>query len=203
MIKNHRVAQHYKNIMKKLGVEISQQKTHVSKDTYEFAKRWIKGGTEISGISLKGILNDLDLFSRYNTINVYINRVLTPSHSIKTIVCGTFENMLYKLSGQEFYSSFRQIRKQLDDFHMMMRFNSGCPYEELRNYFARRLPKLDIPIPPSTVIRSYVRAMFSEVVSSDIATIGAESYEEVNTLKESISDIVPELEDADTPILHG
>jgi len=44
--------------MTKLGVDISVPKTHVSKDTYEFAKRWIKGGREITGIPLRGILNN-------------------------------------------------------------------------------------------------------------------------------------------------
>jgi hypothetical protein len=42
--------------MTKLGVKISVPKTHVSKDTYEFAKRWIRGGKEITGIPLKGVL---------------------------------------------------------------------------------------------------------------------------------------------------
>lgn len=189
--------------MRKLGVSISEQKTHVSYDTYEFAKRWIKGGVEISGISLKGILNDLDLFSRYNTINVYIARMFLPSRSIKTIVCELFEKVPYKFSGYEFCSSYRGLARQLDDFHMMMRFNSGYTYEEIRNYLCRRLPELDVPIPPNTVIHTYVRAMFSEVVSSDIATYGAESFEETNNLKEKICEIIPEMEDLDTPILHG
>jgi hypothetical protein len=44
--------------MTRLGVDISVAKTHVSKDTYEFAKRWIKSGKEITGLPLKGILNN-------------------------------------------------------------------------------------------------------------------------------------------------
>lgn len=39
VIRNDKVAQKYISIMTKLGVEISQSKTHVSKNTYEFAKR--------------------------------------------------------------------------------------------------------------------------------------------------------------------
>jgi hypothetical protein len=56
VIKNNRVAQIYITIMTRLGVDISVSKTHVSKDTYEFAKRWIKGGREVTGIPLKGLL---------------------------------------------------------------------------------------------------------------------------------------------------
>jgi hypothetical protein len=39
VIKNNKVAKRYIQIMTDLGVEISMHKTHVSKDTYEFAKR--------------------------------------------------------------------------------------------------------------------------------------------------------------------
>lgn len=46
------VAQHYRAIMSELGVEISVPKSHVSLDTYEFAKRWIHSGTEVTGAPL-------------------------------------------------------------------------------------------------------------------------------------------------------
>lgn len=39
VISNSDVAFHYQEIIKSLGVEISNSKSHVSKDTYEFAKR--------------------------------------------------------------------------------------------------------------------------------------------------------------------
>jgi len=39
VIKNSKVANNYIKIMTRLGVDISLHKTHVSKDTYEFAKR--------------------------------------------------------------------------------------------------------------------------------------------------------------------
>jgi hypothetical protein len=58
VIKNNRVAQKYISIMNKLGVEISMQKTHISKDTYEFAKRWIRNGIEISPLPIRGIANN-------------------------------------------------------------------------------------------------------------------------------------------------
>jgi len=58
VIKNDNVAKRYIKVLTSLGVEVSLNKTHVSKDTYEFAKRWIKpfSRTEITGIPLKGII---------------------------------------------------------------------------------------------------------------------------------------------------
>jgi hypothetical protein len=39
VIKNDAVAKTYIDVIGRLGVELSLQKTHVSSDTYEFAKR--------------------------------------------------------------------------------------------------------------------------------------------------------------------
>jgi hypothetical protein len=39
VIKNDNVAHYYKKVMEKLGVKLSPAKTHVSSNTYEFAKR--------------------------------------------------------------------------------------------------------------------------------------------------------------------
>lgn len=58
VIKNNKVAQQYMAIMARLGVDISVPKTHVSKNTYEFAKRWIRKGREITGVPLKGVLHN-------------------------------------------------------------------------------------------------------------------------------------------------
>jgi len=50
------VAEIYKQLMSDLGVTLSEAKTHVSNDTWEFAKRWYQHGEEISGIQLKAFL---------------------------------------------------------------------------------------------------------------------------------------------------
>jgi hypothetical protein len=49
VIANDEVAFQYRIIISELGVSLSEAKTHVSKDTYEFAKRWILRGTEVTG----------------------------------------------------------------------------------------------------------------------------------------------------------
>lgn len=60
VIKNNIIAKSYINVIKRLGVEISMHKTHISNDTYEFAKRWIRLGKEISGIPLSGIISNFE-----------------------------------------------------------------------------------------------------------------------------------------------
>lgn len=60
VINHDKVANRYKRIMRFLGVDISEAKTHVSKNTYEFAKRWIQQGVEITGLPLRGITNNIN-----------------------------------------------------------------------------------------------------------------------------------------------
>jgi hypothetical protein len=52
VICDDRLAQEYKSILSKLGVDISPFKTHVSKDTFEFAKRWFRDGEEVTPFPL-------------------------------------------------------------------------------------------------------------------------------------------------------
>lgn len=55
VINDSLVAKCYLEIMKSLGVEISPTKSHVSYDTFEFAKRWFHHGKEITPAPLKGL----------------------------------------------------------------------------------------------------------------------------------------------------
>lgn len=58
------MANSYKKIIKDLGVEISEQKTHVSSNMYEFAKRWYRDSVEISGIPIQGFLESAEFWWR-------------------------------------------------------------------------------------------------------------------------------------------
>lgn len=52
VLSDNKVASEYLALMAELGVEISETKSHASKDTFEFAKRWYREGLEITGIQL-------------------------------------------------------------------------------------------------------------------------------------------------------
>lgn len=56
VIRDCNLAREYKSIMSDLGVGISPEKTHISSNMFEFAKRWYRNGVEISGIPFKGFL---------------------------------------------------------------------------------------------------------------------------------------------------
>jgi len=68
VIYNNKIALQYTSLIRSLGVEISESKSHVSKDTYEFAKRWFQKGIEISPVPIAGfssnVLNPKLLYSQ-------------------------------------------------------------------------------------------------------------------------------------------
>lgn len=53
------IAESYKNVMTELDVKISEQKTHVSTDICEFAKRWYYRGSEITAFPLHSLRSNL------------------------------------------------------------------------------------------------------------------------------------------------
>jgi len=55
VIANDKVAQSYRELLSTLAMPISEAKTHVSVDTYEFAKRWIQKGVEVTPFALNGL----------------------------------------------------------------------------------------------------------------------------------------------------
>lgn len=59
VIHNDSVAKYYIKLMGLLGVELSMSKTHTSVTHWEFAKRWICKGKEVSGIPISGISDNL------------------------------------------------------------------------------------------------------------------------------------------------
>jgi len=51
------VASEYKSLISTLGMPYSEEKTHTSKDGFEFAKRWFFRGEEVTGFAVSGLLS--------------------------------------------------------------------------------------------------------------------------------------------------
>jgi len=159
VIKDNKVANKYITLMSRLGVDISLNKTHVSNDTYEFAKRWIKGGREISGLSLKGVVNNINSIHvvYMNIFNYYLRN---PSLRVDLLtLMGYLYNGL-KLKGRFYKSNF--IIKSLIDFHHAIRFSFGLSnYEELRNYFIDKIQIENYIVPNENIISLKIREILS------------------------------------------
>ncbi|AZT88623.1 RNA-dependent RNA polymerase [Ophiocordyceps sinensis mitovirus 1] len=60
VLKGAKLARQYKQLMNDLGVSISDHKSHVSKDTFEFAKVWYHKGVNVSGFPIVGLIETND-----------------------------------------------------------------------------------------------------------------------------------------------
>nr|QIQ28428.1 putative RNA-dependent RNA polymerase [Fusarium sacchari mitovirus 1] len=112
VIKNDIVAKNYIKIINKLGVDISLTKTHVSKDTYEFAKRWIKNKSEITGLPSRGIIlnykNPFIVFTiLYDFYKIKKNQYLS-CYSLVGSVNALYKN-LYLIKGKKKYFPVRRL----------------------------------------------------------------------------------------------
>lgn len=66
VIANRAVAESYKRLLHDLDMPISMQKTHVSLDTYEFAKRWVHFGKEVTPFAINSILETWKSYPMFN-----------------------------------------------------------------------------------------------------------------------------------------
>jgi hypothetical protein len=69
VINHHGVAAEYRTLLKSIGVDISDAKTHVSDDTYEFAKRWIYRGLEVSPAPLGSLFEAVRFNKEKGTVS--------------------------------------------------------------------------------------------------------------------------------------
>lgn len=66
VIANTSVAEEYKKLLLDLDMPISIEKTHNSNDLYEFAKRWVYKGEEITGFASSGMIETIHSYSLFN-----------------------------------------------------------------------------------------------------------------------------------------
>lgn len=72
VIADDSVASQYRLILSDLKVPISEQKTHVSKDTYEFAKRWFYKGEEVTPFPIHGLM---EVVKKYHLLLEFLRQV--------------------------------------------------------------------------------------------------------------------------------
>jgi hypothetical protein len=152
VIKDDRVSKAYIRIMHKLGVSISPHKTHVSKDTYEFAKRWIRWTNskfiELSPIPLKGLaLNIKNPFIVYTIFFDYFiikgNQYLVRG-GLRDLICKLYKNIKFieydKNTKKKKILSFSipYLRQRINILDFGMRYSLGLnTYDHARAIFAR------------------------------------------------------------------
>jgi len=185
VIKNDIVASNYLAIMTKLGVDISPTKTHVSKGTYEFAKRWISDGIEISGLPFGGILRNI------KNLKVIYLIVLNYSLKVPLQIRGKLIDVLVEvysglqLKGRRYLSS-TWVKDHLYHFSMSIRFALGLSTnDELRNYLAICFKdNSQIHIPQGELIHKFIREILGQGMVSAVMLANLESINAMHKFKD-------------------
>lgn len=175
VIKNSAVADNYIAIMTKIGVGISMHKTHVSKDTYEFAKRWIKNGKEITGIPLKGIVSNWDHPQVvYLEIFNYLKRIPINVIPCLDLTCTLYEGLIWR---KKRCKSFQSMYKTLYDFSFAIRYTfDSISYDELRSFIAYKLKFSEAMVPAEQQIPSFMKGLFGIGLAKEAATSKAQIF---------------------------
>jgi hypothetical protein len=204
VIKDDKIASNYISIMTKLGVEISEAKTHVSNHTYEFAKRWIRNGIEVSGLPLRGIFTNIrDLRVIYTIILEYSLR--TPLKYKGTLIDLFVELFNGFKIGRRYYTPFL-IRKKLDIFYTSLRYALGlASYDELRKFFMERtIHNEDFVFPAEGEFPKWIKGFLSQGMAEVALKANQEGMDIANRLHKHYKEVGLDVNTlGDHPLVHG
>lgn len=135
VIYHDQVATEYKTILDTLGVDCSEQKSHVSINTYEFAKRWFRNGIEVSPVPLKGFSavakNPILLYQIVYDLYTKCRGPRTIASSVD-VTLDLLKRLRFSKSQIQYY------RRTFEDIKLVLRIFSEFPdYELLRRFLAK------------------------------------------------------------------
>lgn len=179
VIKNDRVAKRYISVLEKIGVKTSYAKTHVSKDTYEFAKRWIQGKSEISGLPLNGLVTNVTnpFITWYILFDYFVikgNMYLCKS-SLDHFVARLYSTTkLLERSNKKWitlkFVSFKKMLSKVQLFSFTMRNIFGIStYDEVRKFFAVNSRSNDYVVAGPNAILSEMHRVFGNAMNWMVA----------------------------------
>jgi hypothetical protein len=204
VINNDKVAHKYIAVMTRLGVDISMHKTHISFNTYEFAKRWIKRKVEISPLPLKGILsNKTSLHVVMLQLYTYLLRVNTLYRdSCLKLISEILSNV--KLKRNVYYKP-SQIINRCSEFYMVLKYAFGNATDrDLRLYLLDKVKGV-FPIPNEKLLPSFMKELLNLGLFSQAELAGTEIkgyFESFIKVFEKGHNYEPKIL-KDHPYLHG
>jgi hypothetical protein len=134
VIYHDKVAKLYTELVVEIGAEISLMKSHTSPNCYEFAKRWFRNGIEVSGIPVRGFLDNINKYhilymnvislidrnlhtARYTTIPDLVMSLLRVTTNLKNRQYANLYSRLTSLHAMHLYlhtDNKLQLRNLLD-----------------------------------------------------------------------------------------
>lgn len=108
VIADHEIAKAYREILSELDVPISKMKTHTSFDLYEFAKRWVYRGSEVTTFPTNAIMES---WKRYyllqNALEIASNRGYSLPDNGEGFISELYRSLGKFSQGERTYKLFR------------------------------------------------------------------------------------------------
>jgi len=163
------LANAYQRHIELLGVEISNHKTHTSINTYEFAKRWIKDGREVSGIQVSAFMQAYNNYAlMYQTLRQYLDRGFIPSNFAPLSELIFHFNVL---NGMPLRKAFN-INNHVQKIHALVRWIHYDDMTPIRNLLANILPsEAPVPIDGSPHLIPYLSMRLESVLAGQHAKL--------------------------------
>jgi hypothetical protein len=142
VIANAAVAGQYKALCAQLDMPISEAKSHVSDDVFEFAKRWFTSGVEFTGFSIAGLSN---VWKSYALLHNYLDTQRLHGWSLEIDRHPGLISAIYKLFGKP--AQAERVVKLYMVFDSVAKAMSGeAPYsllsERVEEYFGIQVSSL-------------------------------------------------------------
>lgn len=185
VINHNGVSKRYIILMRKLGVDISMAKTHVSNRTYEFAKRWISNGNEITGIPMGGVVRNYNSPKSVLTIFYdYITRLNIGVSAIETVSL-FYDGMVTKgkrNKGQKM--TFKSTHKYLYHYNMAIRFRLNLiTLDEFRAYIASLNCRIALNCDIILLMKVSLLGSCGEVLNKSLSKIIKSNFEYIRFRK--------------------
>nr|UJQ92486.1 MAG: putative RNA-dependent RNA polymerase [Mitoviridae sp.] len=180
VIANAAVATEYRRLLSILDMPVSEAKTHVSEDTYEFAKRWVHKGEEITGFGVSGLRA---VWKKYSLLHNYL---LTQQHHGWCLLTSKHPDLvttIYRIYGRPAHAE--RVVKLYMVFDSLQRCKVTGDYSELLEVVATWFPghlstSLLDGLKCSSRLRNVARRVVSEakrkIVERDLAKFQNDTF---------------------------
>jgi len=193
VITNDKVARKYKYIMRRLGVDISPHKTHVSFDTYEFAKRWIHKGQEITGLPLTGLIaNFRNPVILYTVLQDFISKgnCYLFSGGLLDLLIVLYKDIKWYRGNKLLHISSNYLRNKVNLYILALRFSSGlATYDEIRKYIAYYARNNSYIIANGRVGLSELQRLLTQEVEAEAIKASNQSAKVVSDARKYVNQI--------------
>jgi hypothetical protein len=188
VIGGEKLATEYMKIMNQLGVEISPHKSHVSSNTYEFAKRWFHKGREVSPVQVSAFQETWKNYTLcLTTFRSYLSRGFIPANFAPA------EEVLYSL----FIVMGVFPRKAMNLYHKVKAVNHLYQWiqngntEAIRNLIVSRYPnEAPVPYAPDQ-LEMFINSRLSVTFEKVYSELGAKIGRAIDKVDCKLADLLP------------